>query len=194
MGGAYCERMELLSSLLSSLGLSGAAGLNAFIPLLVVGLLNRLGLMHLAAPYDLLGNTWVLLGVAAVGALDFVGDKIPGVDHALHVAGGVVNTAAGAVLFASQTGVAHLSPTLSLVLGLIVAGGVHATRTAVRPVATATTAGLANPVVSSVEDGTSLLMSVLAVFVPVLAVVLLVALLVVAYRLWSAVRGPRRVL
>ena len=104
--GRVLGRMELFSGLLSSLGLSGAAGLNAYIPLLVVGLLTRSGLMNLAQPFDLLANPWVLLGIAVLGLLDFVGDKIPGVDHALHLVGGVVNTAAGAVLFAAQSGVA----------------------------------------------------------------------------------------
>lgn len=183
--------MELLSGLLSSLGLSGAAGLNAFIPLLLVGLLSRADVIQLNAPFDLLANPWVLLGVAVIGALDFVGDKIPGVDHVLHVAGGVVNAAAGAVLFASQAGVADVPPALSMALGLIVAGGVQATRTAVRPVATATTAGLGNPVVSSVEDGTSLLLSALAVFAPLLAVLLLVVIVVGVYRFWSARRSRR---
>lgn len=183
--------MELLSGLLSSLGLSGAAGLNAYIPLLMVGLLTRSGVMALAAPYDLLANPWVLIGIAVIGALDFVGDKIPGVDHALHLLGSVVSTAAGAILFASRSGLAEVPPGLSLALGLVVAGGVHATRTALRPVATATTGGLANPVVSTAEDGLSLGLSVLAVFVPALAAGLLVVLAFLAYRLWARVRGRR---
>jgi hypothetical protein len=186
--------MELVSGLLSSLGLSGAAGLNAYIPLLLVGLLSRAGVMHLSAPFDALMNPWVLLGIGVIGALDFVGDKIPGVDHILHVVGGVVHAAAGAVLFASHAGLADVPPSLSLLLGLVVAGSVHATRTAVRPVATATTAGLGNPVVSTVEDGTSLLMSVLAVFAPVLGVLLLAVILVVGYRLWSRWGVRRRAL
>ncbi|GGL85682.1 hypothetical protein GCM10010840_24470 [Deinococcus aerolatus] len=186
--------MELLSGLLSSLGLSGAAGLNAYVPLLLVGLLSRTGVMNLNEPFNLLGNPWVLLVIGVIGLLDFVGDKIPGIDTALHLLGGVVNTAAGAVLFAAQTGVADVPPALSLALGVIVAGGVHATRTAVRPVATATTGGLGNPVVSTLEDATSLLMAVLAVFVPVLAVLLLAVLVFVGYRLWGRLRGRRRAL
>ncbi|MDV6374365.1 DUF4126 domain-containing protein [Deinococcus arenicola] len=186
--------MELLSGLLSSLGLSGAAGLNAYVPLLVVGLLSRAGVMHLNEPFNLLSNPWVLLVIGIIGLLDFVGDKIPGIDTALHLVGGVVNTAAGAVLFAAQAGVADVPPALSLALGVIVAGGVHATRTAVRPVATVGTGGLANPVVSTLEDGTSLLLSLLAVFVPVLAVILLAAVTVVGYRLWTRLRGRRRAL
>ncbi|QFP75657.1 DUF4126 domain-containing protein [Deinococcus sp. AJ005] len=186
--------MELLSGLLSSLGLSGAAGLNAYVPLLVVGLLSRMGVMHLNEPFNLLGNPWVLLAVGVIGLLDFVGDKIPGIDTVLHLVGGLVNTAAGAILFAAQAGVADVPPALSLALGVIVAGGVHATRTVVRPVATATTGGLGNPVVSTLEDGTSLLLSLLAVFVPILAVILLAAVVFIGYRLWTRLRGRRRVL
>lgn len=188
--------MELFSGLLSSLGLSGAAGLNAYIPLLMVGLLNHFHVagFQLAQPYDMISNPWVMLGVAVLGLLDFVGDKIPGVDHALHVAGGFINTAAGAVLFASQTGVADIPPALSMVLGLVVAGGVHATRTAVRPVATATTAGIGNPVLSAAEDVGSLTLSVLAIFIPVLAVIALIIFIVLAYRLYARFRGPRRAL
>ncbi|WP_019585480.1 DUF4126 domain-containing protein [Deinococcus apachensis] len=183
--------MELLSGLLSSLGLSGAAGLNAYIPLLVVGLLSRSGVLHLSAPYDLLGNPWVLLGVGVLGLLDFVGDKIPGVDHALHLVGGVVNAAAGAVLFTAQAGIADVPPALSLALGLLVAGGVHTTRAAIRPLATATTGGLANPVVSTAEDGASLTLSLLAVFAPLLAALGLAGVLVLAYRLWAGRRARR---
>ncbi|GBF07438.1 hypothetical protein DAERI_140099 [Deinococcus aerius] len=183
--------MELLSGLLSSLGLSGAAGLNAYIPLLVVGLLSRSGVLHLSAPYDLLGNPWVLLGVGVLGLLDFVGDKIPGVDHVLHLVGGVVNAAAGAVLFAAQAGIADVPPALSLALGLLVAGGVHTTRAAIRPLATATTGGLANPVVSTAEDGASLTLSLLAVFAPLLAALGLAGILMLAYRLWAGRRARR---
>lgn len=194
--GVVVSGMDLFSGLLSALGLSGAAGLNAYIPLLIVGLLNHFGVggIHLAEPYSMISNPWVMLVIGILGVLDFVGDKIPGVDHALHVAGGFINTAAGAVLFASQTGVADIPPALSMVLGLVVAGGVHATRTAVRPVATATTAGLGNPVLSAAEDVGSLTLSVLAIFIPVLAVIALVIFAVVAYRLYARFKGPRRAL
>ena len=182
--------MELIPGLLTSFGLSGAAGLNAYVPLLLIGVLQRLGFLHLSESYALLGNTWVLLGIAVVGALDFVGDKIPGIDHALHIFGGIINAAAGAVLFASHAGLTRLDPGVSLLLGFVVAGSVQLGRTALRPASTALTGGLGNPLVSAAEDGTSLLLSVLAVFAPVLAVTLLLALVYLAYRLWQ--RRPLR--
>ena len=159
-----------------------------------MGLLNRFGVLHLTEPYSLLGSPWVLGIVLVLLVLDFIGDKIPGVDHALHLFGGVLNAGAGALLFASQSGIAtsvngsHLNPTLALLLGLLVSGGVHTTRTLLRPVSTGLTGGLGNPLVSSAEDGSSLVLSLLAIFAPVLAVLLLAALLVVAWRTLARMR------
>lgn len=187
--------MELFSGLLSALGLSGAAGLNAYIPLFLVGVLANLGLVQLDQPFDLLGNTWTLLVIFLVGLADFVGDKIPGVDHVLHLLSGWVGAAAGAILFASQAGVADLSPALAAALGLLVAGGVQTGRAAVRPAATALTAGVGNPVVSAAEDGLSLGLSVLALFVPSLAVLGLLGLVWWAWRLyrrWAQSRSAVR--
>ncbi|WP_291424217.1 DUF4126 domain-containing protein [Deinococcus sp.] len=184
--------MELFSGLFSALGLSGAAGLNAYIPLLVVGALSHLGVMHLAHSYDVIANPYFMLVVGIFAALDFVGDKIPGLDHTIHLLGGVLNTAAGAVLFASQSGIADIPAPLKLALGLVVAGGIHATRTAIRPVATMTTAGLGNPVVSAAEDASSLTLSVLAVFAPILAVLGLAGFGMVAYRMYARFGGGRR--
>lgn len=63
--------MELFSGLLSALGLSGAAGLNAYIPLLIVGLMNRLGYMDLNGPFDILSNPYFMVLVGLLAALDF---------------------------------------------------------------------------------------------------------------------------
>ena len=94
-------------------------------------------------------------------------------------------------LFASQAGVADVPPALAAGLGLLVAGGVQAGRAAVRPAATAFTAGTANPLVSAAEDGLSLGLSVLALTVPALAglgVILAVWWGVRLYRRWQAQR------
>lgn len=178
--------MELFSGLLSSLGLSSAAGLNAYIPLVLVGLMQHFGLVHLAQPFDLLGNLWLLLGITVVGALDFVGDKIPGIDSAIHTFGGILNAAAGAVLFASNTHlIGHVDPNVSLLIGFLTAGTVQAGRTVIRPASTVTTGGLANPAISLAEDGASATLSVLAVFAPIVAALMLLPLGYGGYRLWQ---------
>ena len=149
--------MEGLIALATGLGLATASGLNAYLPLLTIGIFARLGWIELAAPFDLLTNVFVLLIIAALAVLDFVGDKVPAVDSVLHAGGMVISPIAGAILaLASQGDIATINPILVGAAGLIVAGGTHAARAAVRPVVTAATGGTANPVVSAVEDGASL--------------------------------------
>jgi hypothetical protein len=174
--------------LLAGCALATAAGLNAYVPLLVLGLVARYtDLVTLAPPYDLLSHPAVLLLVATLAALDFIADKVPGVDHALHLAGLVIHPVAGALLaLAADSSAGAVHPALAVACGVLLAGGTHGARAAVRPVATVTTAGLANPVVSLAEDALSLALAVLAVLLPVLAAV--VVLLVLA---WAARRLSR---
>ncbi len=181
-----------VGGLLSALGLSSAAGLNATLPLLAIGLLGRSGYLDLADGYVSLGTWPVLAALAAVFVVDVVGDKVPGVDHVLHLVGTVVYPAAGAVAFASQAGVIdHLPSWLALLLGLTTAGSLHAARSAVRPLSTATTAGFGNPVLSTMEDVTSAVLTFLALVAPVLAVLALAVVLVGLWRLWRRVRRRR---
>src|ERR1700720_2789117 len=135
--------MGALVNLLQALGLSTASGLNAYVPLLVVGLLARsTGLIHLNPPSAVLAHAAVLAVLALVAALDFVADKVPAVDHALHVAGLVIHPVAGAVLFLAADGDAGtVHPVLAAVCGLLLAGGTHVGRMAVRPASTAATGG-----------------------------------------------------
>ena len=182
-----------LGSLLAAFGLSGAAGLNAWLPLFASALLARLDVVELAAPFDDLTSTTALVVLGVLTAADFVGDKIPVVDHILHVAGTVVAPASGAVLFTGQTGLETDLPTLvAVLLGGATAGSIHAARAAVRPASTATTGGLGNPVLSLGEDVASLLLVVTAFALPLLAVVLLVLLLLALVRCWRRFRGRFR--
>src|SRR2546430_1701865 len=103
--------MGPLVNLLQACGLSTASGLNAYVPLLVVGLLARYtSLIHLDPPYDLLTHAGVLVPLALMAALDFIADKVPAVDHALHVVGLFIHPVVGAILFlaaSSEVGSVH---------------------------------------------------------------------------------------
>lgn len=95
-----------------------------------------------------------------------------------------------ALLFAAQTEVtSDLSPAVGAALGALTAGTLQAGRTAVRPFVTASTAGIGNPAVSATEDGTSLLMTLLAFVLPVLAFLLVAAVL--GLIVWLVLRGRR---
>lgn len=164
--------MEGIIALATGLGLATASGLNAYLPLLTIGIFARMGWIELAEPFGVLTNVFVLLIIAALAALDFVGDKVPAVDSGLHAVGLVISPLAGAILaLASQGDIATVSPVLVGLAGVVAAGGTHAARAAARPVITAATAGTGNSVVSAVEDGASLGLSVLAIVLPVVALI-----------------------
>ena len=166
-----------IGSVLAAFGLSGAAGLNAWLPLFASALLDRLDVVELAAPFDQLSSTAGLVLLALLTTADFVGDKIPLVDHVLHLVGTVIAPVSGAILFTGQTGLETDLPTLAAVLlGGVTAGTIHAGRSSVRPVSTATTGGVGNPVLSLTEDAGSLVLVVIAFLLPFVALLLVIAL------------------
>jgi hypothetical protein len=184
--------MDAITGYFTALGLSTAAGLNAYIPLLTVGLLHRYtDLIDLPAPWDALGEPLVLLGVGVVGLFDFVGDKVPVVDHVLHGVGMVVAPVVGALLGLATANAFELDPGLAAGLGVTAALATHAGRTAARPVSTVATGGGGNPVVSLAEDGVSGVLSVTSILLPVLTALLAILVLVAVFLLWRRWRAFR---
>jgi hypothetical protein len=161
---------EIFLNLATAFGLSASAGLNAYIPLLVIALVDRLtdGLIDLQGPWVWLSNWWVIGVLAFLLLVEILADKIPAVDTINDVIQTVVRPAAGAILFAATTRAIQLHPVIAAICGVIIAGGVHAVKATGRPAITATTAGVANPVISVVEDVTSTIVSVISVVAPYL--------------------------
>jgi hypothetical protein len=155
--------------LLTGLGLAMPAGLNAYIPLLAVAIADRYtGLIELNAPYDALSSPVVMIVLAVLLTIEVLADKIPVVDHVNDLIQSAIRPAAGAVLLmASTDAVQSINPVLAMILGLIIAGSVHTAKTSFRPLVTATTGGLGNPVVSTVEDGTAIGLTVVALIAPI---------------------------
>ncbi len=172
--------------ILSAFGLSAATGLNAYLPLLIVGLLARFtDLITLSTPWDTLQNPWVLGVLGVLLVIEMTVDKIPAADTVNDVIQTVVRPAAGAVLFAASSNtVTNVSPALALICGLMVAGGVHAVKATARPIITASTMGVANPVVSVAEDVVSGTTTVLSVMLPAVAAVLVLVFLLLFVGWW----------
>jgi hypothetical protein len=171
--------MELLTGIFTAFGLSASAGLNAYIPLLLVGLLARYtDLIHLNSPWDTLSNPWIVLMLCILVIIEMLADKIPAVNHINDLVQTLIRPAAGAIAFAASANVVtNVSPVLALACGLLVAGTVHVAKAgAVRPMVTATTGGAGNIPVSIAEDVVSTLLSFLAIVVPVLVGTLLIVL------------------
>ncbi len=178
-----------VTSVFAAFGLSAAAGLNAWLPLFAGALLNRLDVVELAQPFDDLTGTGTIVVLGVLTVADFVGDKVPAVDHVLHAVGTVVAPVSGAVLFTGQTGVDTDLPTLAaVVLGAGTAETVHTGRAAVRPLSTAGTGGMGNPILSLLEDIGSGLLVLMAFAVPVLAFLAVLALLLALFAGWRRLR------
>ena len=191
--------IEAISGLSAAFGLSGSAGLNAYIPLLLVALAARLPLsdplVKLQAPYDLLGSWWAIGLLAVLLVVEIVADKIPAVDTVNDTIQTFVRPAAGAFLFAGSANViTDIHPVLALGAGLLVAGGVHATKTAARPVVTVTTAGVGNPIVSTLEDIVAFVVSLLALLLPIVAAILMLVFLIFVISLVRRWRQRKMVL
>jgi len=182
-----------LFGVLSAFGLSASAGLNAYIPLLVVALLARFtDLLKLQSPWDALTSWWTIGILVVLSTVEFFADKFPAVNHVNDLVQSFVRPAAGAIVFAASANmITDVHPVLSIGLGLLVAGSVNAVKTlAVRPAVTVTTGGAGNVPVSMAEDLLSTVVSILAIVVPVFIACLLV--LITAWVIWLLYRRAKR--
>ncbi|GIG41033.1 DUF4126 domain-containing protein [Cellulomonas phragmiteti] len=187
---------------LTGIGLSAAAGLNAYIPFLLVALLARFTDVVVLPSGLAWVESWWAIGIGGLLLLaDVVLDKVPAVDTVNDAVQTFIRPATGGLVFAATSAAEELeasswvqdNPWLPVAAGVVVAGLVHAGKAAARPVVNAGTGGLAAPVVSTLEDGASIGLSLVAVFLPVLVLVALalaVWALVVARRRWRARRPP----
>ncbi|HEX7879154.1 MAG TPA: DUF4126 domain-containing protein [Candidatus Eisenbacteria bacterium] len=184
--------MDLVNALLGAFGLAVAAGLNAWIPVVLVGAAARWlpgGWLELSPKFAFLSSDWFLIFAGVMLLIELAADKIPVVDHVNDIIQSVVRPLAGAVLFAAGSGVIDgLDGRIALVLGFLTAGSIHGVKSAFRPLVTATTGGLGNPVVSFVEDVLSFLATLLAILIPLALIAFFVGVPILVVRWW----GKRR--
>lgn len=186
---------------LTGTGLAASAGLNAYIPLLVMGLLARFtDMVDLPDGWAWLSNGWVLVILGVLLAIEVVADKVPLVDHANDVVQTVVRPTAGGLAFGAGSSAQTVTVSdpgsffsshqwVPVVAGVLIALCVHGVKAAARPVVNTATAGFGAPVVSTAEDIGSVTMSLLALLVPVLV---LVGLLLLGWATVQVVRRRRR--
>lgn len=187
---------------LTGTGLAASAGLNAYIPLLVLGLLGRYtDLINLPSGWTWLGNGWVIVIMAVLLAVEMVADKVPVVDHINDVVQTVVRPTAGGLAFGAGSSSETVTVSdpgsffsthqwVPVVTGVLLALGVHLLKSAARPVINATTAGFGAPVASTAEDATSVVVSLAAIILPVLVLVFLLGL--VFFVFWFVRRRTER--
>lgn len=186
--------MELLA-IFSAFGLAASAGLNAYIPLLVVSLLAKYtDLITLKTPWDGMTSWWVIGVLIVLIIIEFFADKIPVVNHINDIIQTFVRPTAGAIVFAASTSVIKdINPVFSIVLGLLVAGSIHAVKSAIiRPAVTAVSGGIGNIPVSIAEDGVSTGVSIIAIVLPVLvACILVLTTALIIWLIWRRVNKQK---
>lgn len=184
--------------LLTGTGLATSAGLNAALPLVLLGALDRwTTVVTLPDGWAWLSDGWVLTVLVVVLLVDVVADKVPGLDHLNDLVSTVVRPTAGGIAFGAGTGSQTVTVTdpgewfssadwVPVAAGVVLALVMHTVKAAARPVVTSATAGVGTPVVSALEDVVSAVLALAALLLPVLVLVVL-GLLV-----WAGVRLARR--
>ncbi len=182
--------METTVSILVGIGLAASVGFRVFVPLFGLSLAAHFGVIPLNESWEWIGSNTALLTLGIASIVEIIAYFIPFLDHLLDVITIPLATIAGTAVMVST--VANLDPTITWALAIIAGGGtataIKTSTSTTRLASTGTTAGLANPLVSAVETGTSIGMSLLAIFIPILAilfVILIFWLLFIFFKLFK---------
>lgn len=172
---------KVVLSFLMGLGLSASCGFRVFVPLLVASIASKLGILHLGANFEWMSSTAAIIAFATATVFEILGYYIPFVDNILDTITTPASVAAGTLLTASAI-IPEVDPMLKWGLGIMVGGGsagiIQAGTALTRATSTATTGGLANPVVATTEHGLSILGSIMSIIIPVVVAVLVCIIVV----------------
>ena len=162
------DTIQIIFAILMGFSLAATCGLRAFLPLLIISLGAKAGWIDLSSGFEWMASWPAIIVFGTATVLEILGDKVPTVDHLLDAGGVFVRPVAGAV--AASSLIQGMNPLMTLVVGIIlgatIAGIVNAIKGTFRGLSTALTGGVANPVVSLVEDGATALTGVLGLVVP----------------------------
>jgi hypothetical protein len=178
---------ETIISICLGIGLSASVGFRVFLPLFALSLAAHFDVWQLNESWQWIGSisALVILGVATL--VEIIAYFIPYIDNFLDSITVPLAGIAGTIIMLST--VADLDPAITWSLAIIAGGGTAAaiagTSGTTRLASTVTTGGVANPVVSTIETGTSIVISVVSIFIPILAVILVFILLLIIFKLFK---------
>lgn len=178
----FFSENKVLLSLLMGLGLSASSGFRVFVPLLAASIATKLGYLHLGEGFQWMGSTAAVICFATATIVEIVGYYIPFVDNVLDTITTPASVAAGTLLTASAI-LPDIDPMIKWGLGIIVGGGsagiIQAGTALTRATSTATTAGMANPIVATIEHVLAIAGSVFSILIPFVVVVILSIVIVI---------------
>jgi hypothetical protein len=168
-----------LVSIALGVGLAAATGFRIFVPLLLAGIAARAGWLPLNEGFTWLATTPALLTLGTAAVFETLAYYIPGVDHLLDVIAGPAAVVAG--IIASASVMTNIAPGVMWPLAIIAGGGIagltKGSSALIRAKTGVATAGFGNPVVSTAETAGATILSILAIALPLLCLVLVLAVL-----------------
>lgn len=176
--------MEILLQVLVGIGLAATSGFRVFVPLFVMSIAGVSGYMNFSAGFEWIASypALIIFGVATV--LEIVAYFVPYVDNILDMASLPIGIVAGIIVVASV--VTDVDPLLRWIMAVIAGGGIAAgtgvISNAVHALSTATTGGAANPAVSTIESGATVIMTILSVVLPIVGVLVVALVLFLSIR------------
>jgi len=179
--------LESIISICLGIGLAASVGFRLFLPLFALSLASYFNILELNESWQWIGSlsAFLILGVATM--VEIFAYFIPYVDNLLDSIAVPLAALAGTMIMLST--VADLSPEITWALAVIAGGGTAAaiagTSSAARLTSTVTTGGIGNPVISTVETGTSILMSLVSIIFPVLAIILVLVIFLIIFKFYK---------
>jgi hypothetical protein len=184
------ENFEIIISIFLGIGLAAAVGFRIFLPLLILSLAGFYDVIPLNESWQWAGSLSSVITMGVATLIELVGYYIPWLDNMLDTIALPLATIAGTAVMVAT--VADLSPVVTWALAIIAGGGTAAAikgnTSVARLTSSTTTGGLANPVLTTVETGTSIVMAVASIFVPIIAFVLVLFLFFVIFRFYKKLR------
>ncbi|MBU2940114.1 DUF4126 domain-containing protein [Lacinutrix sp. C3R15] len=184
---------EAVLSIFLGVGLAASVGFRVFVPLFALSLAAHFNVWELNASWQWIGSLAAVLTLGIATVVEIFAYYIPLVDNLLDTIAVPLAAIAGTAVMVST--VADLSPVITWALAIIAGGGTAAavagTSSVTRLASTTTTAGVANPVISTLETGTAITMSIISLVLPVLAIILVIIILFIIYRLYKKFKSTK---
>ncbi|GFZ94634.1 hypothetical protein GCM10011531_27970 [Aquaticitalea lipolytica] len=184
---------ETIISIFLGIGLAASVGFRVFVPLFALSLASYFNFWELNESWQWIGSLTAVITLGVATLVEISAYYIPYLDNLLDTIAIPLATIAGTAVMVST--VADLSPIITWSLAIIAGGGtaaaIKSSAGATRLASTTTTAGFGNPVVSTVETGTSLVMSIFSIFLPVIAFVLVILILFIIFKLYKKIKPSK---
>ena len=182
--------IETVVSVCLGIGLASATGFRVFLPVFALSLASYFNIIPLNESWTWIGGIPALISFGVAMLFEIFGYYIPFIDNLLDTIATPLAAIAGFVVMAST--LVDINPTLTTILAIIAGGGtasaMQGMTTMTRLASSAKTAGIGNPVVATTETGTAITLSMLAIFLPIVAVILVVIIFGVIYWIYKKIK------